>query len=1252
MPRNCSAAARLGPSRSTDRLLVHGAKQSRGWHRADDRLPMDRLLRALVATLLLLLGGTFASAQTGSVDPTRAQLAALPTFTPAQIELIEEPVVDLRPWLPPVGEQRRNDCTCWAIGYAAKSYLEARDQGWLPDRPERTFSPTFLYNQINGGRDEGSSFVEAIRLMTRTGAATLATAPYDPDVRKRPDARAQAEAAAFPLLDAQLLADRTAIRRALQRRQVVVFGAHVNPVFLSGRFTKYTRELFVRDQTLRQPGQPHGKHAMCIVGYDDRDGVFLVQNSWGTAWCQRGYARIAYELFDEIRLADASEGLFCNWAVTLVDVEEKVERGADGSVRPVAAGTEALAVRGHLDAVSFDADKQGFVYTFVADLRGPRAVLDTVRSVTWSWLDAAGKPRRAVVSTRENAFALVGATDHNPLELVATVDSTAKRDPMEVIGTLTGPVPRAEFRTASLVFQDQYGGRTDDGAPSWYAKCGLEVPLGDQAQIREVRWDLGGINRLQPKQVKRPDNGPAETQQAGGLTRAPNEVTCEIVYTDGGVKTLRGTPTFTDVVRDEAAIEASWRELPPGPDGRPTYAWTLRVDLPWVRQWTFDVDHVDWELDPWLVQPRRTENQVSHDWAISGTSDRDFRATAVLHKKDGSTERLERWIELGPSARYDDADRLALRAHDVYIGRVDGQPRWRSVFQLVGDRQQLAKVQDVVFVGQHAGAPARWPMAATRPEVGYAWSTDGSGPATAVMDFRLAGVARSLRSVHTPRAPIDDRLLVTARLPEQADTTVELPGATSFVGWSLQLGLHGPADELLGIRHVEWQHRVRGRAERTSRPTIWLDWPQLCELSTIATGAQRIEAAVTFHDGYREHVDTFVTPGGPLPQKPALALRVRERHAGLHPDWQTPRWHTIVELVGSGEALAELTSAELRELDPWGHDAADRRHAFGPDRRLELLVDGPRHLVCNLERSDGSKLHVTGTVYAEAPERDEFTVDVALRPQPDGSPKNRVHWLQGPLGAVTAVQWLAADGAVLQRTTTTRIGLVTGFPLVQAVTAAAPTRAVLELADGGRREIAVPTTPVAGFVTFAATSRHHGDDRYEVDLELVGDPAALAHFGHYAGFELRGRTDDPAWPRLTAFSRRGRRLLLPAGEHEILRIATTRDGERHQLPGGHFVVGGERHTALALRCTEDPRPANAVGAPLRRYQLVGPERLLLQVRSVGYRVGFAGERRITRRFGGSSDGFLLRLTDEPKAQPVRAIVELSGNQRLELTWQP
>ena len=77
--------------------------------------------------------------------------------------------------------------------------------------------------------------------------------------------------------------------------------------------------------------------------------------------------------------------------------------------------------------------------------------------------------------------------------------------------------------------------------------------------------------------------------------------------------------------------------------------------------------------------------------------------------------------------------------------------------------------------------------------------------------------------------------------------------------------------------------------------------------------------------------------------KRVARLRVRERHAGLHPDWQTPRWHTIVELVGSGEALAELTSAELRELDPWGHDAADRRHAFGPDRRLELLVDGPRH---------------------------------------------------------------------------------------------------------------------------------------------------------------------------------------------------------------------------------------------------------------------------------------------------------------------
>ena len=41
-------------------------------------------------------------------------------------------------------------------------------------------------------------------------------------------------------------------------------------------------------------GSSTGGHAMCIVGYDDGKGAFLVRNSWGDDWCDDGYCWISY----------------------------------------------------------------------------------------------------------------------------------------------------------------------------------------------------------------------------------------------------------------------------------------------------------------------------------------------------------------------------------------------------------------------------------------------------------------------------------------------------------------------------------------------------------------------------------------------------------------------------------------------------------------------------------------------------------------------------------------------------------------------------------------------------------------------------------------------------------------------------------------------------------------------------------------------------------------------------------------------
>ena len=92
---------------------------------------------------------------------------------------------------PPIGNQARlGSCVAFSTAYYCRTFQEAKEHGWdlsisswsngqPSDSRDRIMSPAFLYNIINGGKDNGSSYLEAHKTLGEIGCASWETMPYD-----------------------------------------------------------------------------------------------------------------------------------------------------------------------------------------------------------------------------------------------------------------------------------------------------------------------------------------------------------------------------------------------------------------------------------------------------------------------------------------------------------------------------------------------------------------------------------------------------------------------------------------------------------------------------------------------------------------------------------------------------------------------------------------------------------------------------------------------------------------------------------------------------------------------------------------------------------------------------------------------------------------------------------------------------------------------------------------------------------------
>jgi len=188
----------------------------------------------------------------------------------------------------------------WSVGYYDKTHTEYVEHQWDVTVPEHQISPAFIYNQINGGVDRGSSFLDAFKLICDQGGCMMSDMPYnDQDTASWPSEEAYLQGISYRgtaayYIDATKDAGINAVKQRLANGMTCILGisCYDNIIHINSFDTVYT----VHDKY----GTNWGGHGVCIVGYDDSKvtadgtGAFRLVNSWGTGWGNQGYWWMSY----------------------------------------------------------------------------------------------------------------------------------------------------------------------------------------------------------------------------------------------------------------------------------------------------------------------------------------------------------------------------------------------------------------------------------------------------------------------------------------------------------------------------------------------------------------------------------------------------------------------------------------------------------------------------------------------------------------------------------------------------------------------------------------------------------------------------------------------------------------------------------------------------------------------------------------------------------------------------------------------
>lgn len=242
----------------------------------------------------------------GALAPSGPALTPRATVNSMTASVANVPTsADISQYNPPVGNQGQvSSCISWVTGYDMRGWYARRDNSYPTGGYDGagSYAPMYLFNQVTGGRDQGTSFNANLDVEVSQGIDTRAhydgdTASSDTDYTHQPTATEHANAAGARIAGYMVLFQGTnqgptaqqAIEAAIAGGNPVGLGIPVYDNFYNATSSNYYID--------GAPGTGYGNHAVFATKYDS-SGLW-VQNQWGAGWGRSGWAELSWNFVNQ-----------------------------------------------------------------------------------------------------------------------------------------------------------------------------------------------------------------------------------------------------------------------------------------------------------------------------------------------------------------------------------------------------------------------------------------------------------------------------------------------------------------------------------------------------------------------------------------------------------------------------------------------------------------------------------------------------------------------------------------------------------------------------------------------------------------------------------------------------------------------------------------------------------------------------------------------------------------------------------------